>query len=150
MTGITCTTAGFQAAPEFQSVFPSNKINIRTKGTTATRHRRSYKQTCQNIRVSGNTLYATCKMMNRSGWRETALRNFDQCGERSRTSTESYRPDESAFVLFSLRMDFGNGAAIVLQRTGTSGRMGSPSGISFYCAAKKSPLNPKRRVVYEL
>jgi len=39
----------------------------------------SYTQTCQNIRVSGNTLYATCQMMNSSEWRDTALANFDQC-----------------------------------------------------------------------
>ena len=40
----------------------------------------SYTQTCQNIRVSGDTIYATCQMMNSSRWRDTALRDFDRCG----------------------------------------------------------------------
>jgi hypothetical protein len=39
----------------------------------------SYSQTCQNVRVRGNDLEATCKTVN-GDWRNTRLRNFDRCG----------------------------------------------------------------------
>jgi hypothetical protein len=39
----------------------------------------SYSQTCQNVRIRGNDLEATCKTVN-GDWRTTRLRNFDRCG----------------------------------------------------------------------
>ncbi len=39
----------------------------------------SYSQTCQNVRVRGNDLEATCKSVN-GDWRTTRLSNFDRCG----------------------------------------------------------------------
>jgi hypothetical protein len=41
--------------------------------------RGSYLQTCQNVRTDGNTLKASCQKVNNSGWRNTSLKNFNQC-----------------------------------------------------------------------
>jgi hypothetical protein len=38
----------------------------------------SYSQTCQNIRVNGNRLDASCEKRN-GGWKNTHLDNFQQC-----------------------------------------------------------------------
>lgn len=38
----------------------------------------SYQQTCQNIRVDGNRLYATCQKRN-GGWHNTSLKDFNYC-----------------------------------------------------------------------
>ena len=38
----------------------------------------SYKESCQNIRVQGETLYATCQKRN-GGWHDTSLNDFDDC-----------------------------------------------------------------------
>jgi hypothetical protein len=38
----------------------------------------SYSQTCQNIRVSGNTLQASCQKKN-GKWKNTSLGNYRQC-----------------------------------------------------------------------
>ena len=38
----------------------------------------SYSQTCQNIRVSGNTLQASCQKKN-GKWKNTSLGNYQQC-----------------------------------------------------------------------
>jgi len=40
----------------------------------------SYTQTCQNVRVNGNELQARCEKRN-GGWRDTSLRNYNQCRE---------------------------------------------------------------------
>ncbi|HEY6306698.1 MAG TPA: CVNH domain-containing protein [Candidatus Angelobacter sp.] len=37
-----------------------------------------YKRTCQNMRVNGNKLYATCQTVN-GGWHDTSLNNFNLC-----------------------------------------------------------------------
>jgi len=37
-----------------------------------------YRQTCQDARVSGTTLLASCQKRN-GGWRQSSLRNFNQC-----------------------------------------------------------------------
>jgi CVNH domain len=38
----------------------------------------SYQQTCRNIGVRGNTLYADCQDANRN-WRSTQLRDYNRC-----------------------------------------------------------------------
>jgi hypothetical protein len=38
----------------------------------------SYQQTCQNIRVDGNRLTASCQKRN-GGWHDSSLRNFNYC-----------------------------------------------------------------------
>jgi hypothetical protein len=38
----------------------------------------SYQQTCRNIGVRGNTLYADCQDTNRN-WRSTQLRDYNRC-----------------------------------------------------------------------
>jgi len=40
----------------------------------------SYSQTCQNIRIEGNKLYASCQKKNRN-WHNTSLNNFRGCRE---------------------------------------------------------------------
>jgi hypothetical protein len=42
--------------------------------------RGSYAQSCQNVSINGNTLQASCQKKN-GGWRQTALRNYNQCGD---------------------------------------------------------------------
>jgi CVNH domain len=37
-----------------------------------------YKRTCQNMRVNGNKLFATCQKAN-GGWNDTSLNNFNLC-----------------------------------------------------------------------
>jgi hypothetical protein len=37
-----------------------------------------YKRTCQNMRVNGNKLFATCQTAD-GGWRDTSLNNFNLC-----------------------------------------------------------------------
>lgn len=37
-----------------------------------------YKRTCQNIRVNGNKMYATCQTAD-GGWHDTSLNDFNQC-----------------------------------------------------------------------
>jgi hypothetical protein len=37
-----------------------------------------YKRTCQNMRVSGNKLYASCQKVD-GGWNDTSLNNFNLC-----------------------------------------------------------------------
>jgi|SRR5215813_7043354 len=41
----------------------------------------SYQQTCQNIRVDGNRLNATCQKLN-GGWHNTSLKDFNYCRGR--------------------------------------------------------------------
>jgi Ni/Co efflux regulator RcnB len=38
----------------------------------------SYRQTCQDIRVDGDRLYAKCQKRN-NDWRSTSLKHFDRC-----------------------------------------------------------------------
>lgn len=38
----------------------------------------SYQQTCQNIGVRGDTLYASCRNVN-GGWQNTELRDYNRC-----------------------------------------------------------------------
>lgn len=38
-----------------------------------------YRQTCSNVRVSGQRLDASCQRMN-GGWRNTSLNNWQRCG----------------------------------------------------------------------
>lgn len=39
----------------------------------------AYAQTCRDIRVSGNTLQATCQQRNSDNWTRTSLQNFNDC-----------------------------------------------------------------------
>lgn len=38
----------------------------------------SYRETCENVNVSGDRLNAKCKKRN-GGWRNTSLNHFDRC-----------------------------------------------------------------------
>jgi hypothetical protein len=40
-----------------------------------------YRRTCQNVRISGQRLEATCQTTN-GGWHNTSLNNFERCGDK--------------------------------------------------------------------
>lgn len=40
-----------------------------------------YRRTCQNVRISGQRLEATCQRTN-GGWRTSSLNNFERCGDK--------------------------------------------------------------------
>ncbi len=39
----------------------------------------SYRETCRDVRVEGDRLYANCRRRNDSDWRSTSLKHFDRC-----------------------------------------------------------------------
>ncbi|SRR6266700_2931130 len=39
----------------------------------------SFRETCRDVRVDGDRLYARCRRRNDSDWRSTSLKHFDRC-----------------------------------------------------------------------